>query len=304
VIERAEVIKDPQAVHAFGWISGFVNRHTLTVAGTGAALFAFGLGTIIVERRDAVLISFAWLVLLIALVVLFEVIWPYLTIRGPVVEISPDGVLDRRILKAPVPWRDVKSVNVSKVSDVEVLVRPSRFRGGKKHRLRGLWNTYGLGSGSFTIVVAPLDTRGKSLHALCRNYHKAAEHARAAAAVPALHRAERDGLQGAALYRFIEAIRDVSMYIPVFEQHHAQTLDVVEEGNGARAMHVFTDSPRFYTVTPRDYYSLMFLDDLLGSAPLYRLDAIVINPGVGPELRIGRERFGEFRELLRTRQAD
>lgn len=305
MIERAkgvEVMDDPQPLHAFGWGSNFLNRRTATFAGTGVSLLAFSLGIIIVERHDALLISSACLALLISLAVLFEVIWPYLSIRGPVVEISPDGVLDRRILMAPVLWRDVENVYGGIPSDVEISVRPSRFRGVKKRRLRGLWSTYGLGSGSFTIVEAPLDAGGKSLTALCRDYYKAAKRARAAAAVPALERAEREGLQGAALYDFIEAIRDVPMLIPLFEQHHAQTLDVVEEDAGKRAMHVFTDNPRFYTVVPQNYYSPMFLDDLLRAAPRYSLDAIVINPGVGPQVRIGRERFEELRKLLRMRR--
>ncbi len=289
-----------QPVHAFGWKASPLDRHTLAVGGASLAFLAASLAIVVFEGNDGRLIAFAWLVLVIAALALVEIVWPYLTIRGPVVEITPDSVLDRRILKDPVRWRDISDVYGGIGPDVEMKVRPSRSSRVKKRRLREIWAVYGLGLGSFTIVEAPIETQGQSLHALCRDYHKAAKRARAAAAVPALERAAREGLQGAALDKFIDAIRDVPLLIPIFEQHHAQTLDVAEEAGGTRAMHVFTDNPRYYTMTPQDYYLPMFPDALLDAAPVYRLDAIVINPGVGPELRIERERFAEIAERLRA----
>lgn len=282
-------------VHAFGWKPSPINQHSLRVVGAAMVFLAAGLATLVFERNDLGLIALAWLVVVIAGAVLFDVVWPYLTIRGPVVEVGPDGVIDRRIVKAPVRWRDIETLYGGIGPDVTINVRPGRWDQVQKRRLRGLWARYGWGSGSFTIVEAPLEMRGADLYALCRDAHKAAKRARAAAAVGALERASAEGLEGAALDGFVDAIRDVPMLIPLFEEHHAQRFDVVEEIGGTRAMHVFTDNERYYTVTPQDYYSPVYPDEVFGIvAASYALDAIVINPGVGPEVRIGRARFGEI----------
>jgi len=287
-------------VRTFGWNAAPFDRHTQRVAGIGVALLAAGLVMLIAERSDLLLVGFAGLLVLVGAGVLFELVWLRLTIRSPVVEIGPDGVIDRRIVSAPVRWSDVDTIYGGLGPDVEIKVRPSRWHRVQKRGLRDLWMRYGLGSGSFMIVAAPLDMGGADLHALCRGHHKAAKRARAAAVVPALERVAREGLQGAALDTLAAAIRDVPMLIPIFEEHHAQRLDVVEEAGGTRAMHVFTDKERYYTNPPQDYYSPMYPDEVFGVvAASYELGAIVMNPGVGPELRIKRERFGEIAALLR-----
>ena len=289
-------------LRTFDWNGARFDRHTLAVAAAGVALLAAGLAMLIAERSDLWLAGFAGLFVLAGAGVLLKDVWPRVAIRGPVVEIGPEGVIDRRIVSAPVPWSDVDAVYSGIGPDVEIKVRPSRWHRVQKRGLRNLWMRYGLGSGSFTIVAAPLDMAGVDLHALCRDHHKAAKRARAAAVVPALERAAREGLQGAALDALAAAIRNVPLLIPIFEEHHAQRFDVVEEGGGTRAMHVFTDKERYYTNPPQDYYSPMYPDQVFGVvAASYELDAIVINPGVGPELRIARQRFGEIAALLRGR---
>lgn len=294
-------VKDvTRPVHAFGWKSNPINWHSLKTAGICGTVLAFAVACLIAERNDQTVITFAWALLLITLAVIVARVWPYLTIRGTVLEIASNGVLDRRKLVAPVRWRDVNELYTNIESTiVDVRVRPSRQGRVQKRGLGGLWQAMWLGSGNFVIALAMIETGDQDIGALCRDYLKADKRERVPAAIAALEGVAASSLQGAALDQFIEAIRDVPLLIPIFEEQQAQTLDIVEEDGGRRVMQVFTDSPRYYTVTPQDYYSPMFIDELLRAAPVYRFDAIVINPRVGPELRIERERFEELSGRLR-----
>jgi hypothetical protein len=284
----------------FGWNSNPINRHTLRFAGVCSILIAFAITALIAERDDRDLILFAWTVLLITLVVFGLKIRPWLTTRDPVVEIGPDGLIDRRKLAEPLPWRYVSALE-PRVGGIYVRVRALYGRRVRKRGPGRWWRATGLGLGSFVINLATIEAGGEDIDALCRENLKASRRALIPAVIAALEHVEASGLQGRALDDFIEAVRDVPMRIPLFEQQRLQGLDIVEEVGGQRAMHVFTDSQRYEAAARHDYYYPQFLDWMLWVAPTYRLDAIVINPGVGPECRIESDRFAEFAERLQMR---
>lgn len=104
-------------------------------------------------------------------------LWPFLAIRGPVVRLSREGLHDRRVTKAPVPWDTVSNVGLGtgdRAGTIEVKLYPDRLEG-----IRYTWQGRLIQpaleeSSSFYIVTPSLAASDAEVHEACLHFFETA----------------------------------------------------------------------------------------------------------------------------------
>jgi hypothetical protein len=105
-------------------------------------------------------------------------IWRLLAQRGPMVTLSPDGLLDVRVSKEPIPWRAIKSISTRQMQRQMVLlvaVDPATEDKLSLTRVARWMRNANRSLGADGLVISPqgLKVGYPTLYYTCRDYWEA-----------------------------------------------------------------------------------------------------------------------------------